>query len=414
MSVQDPSSLVRLVVEGQEYGGWKSVRIEAGIERQARSFDLEVTDKWPGQTDIPRRIRPFDTCQLYIGDDLVLTGYVDGTPIQYDATSVGVGVRGRSKTADLVDCCPIEAGKSSSAAKPAGGNWSNVIGADDTKGTPVTPPAKTANQWSNAKLETIAAALAAPYGVRVVTEVDTGRVISDHQIQPGETVFESIDRMMRQRHVLSTDNARGDLVFIDVGSTGRAVTALELGKNVLSGSADLDYSGVFSEYVVKGQRTGNDEEFGQAVAEQEASASDAMDDGGEAITRDSRARRRRVLVIRQSGQADEGTCADRAKYEKAYRSAKALESSYVVNGWRQENGQLWLPNLLVQVRDPVIGFDMEMVIAECAWIMDAEGLRTELKVGPVDGYQSKAAKPGKAAKKGKGGSSGPYWSDVKR
>ena len=403
------SSQVRLIVDGQEYGGWKSVRIEAGIERQARSFNLQVTARWPGQTDIPRRIRPFDTCQIYIGNDLVLTGYVDSTPIQYDATAVSVGVSGRSKTADLVDCCPIEAGRPSSAAA---GNWSNVIGADGSKGTPVTPPAKTANQWSNIKLETIAAALAAPYGVRVVTEVDTGRVIPDHQIQPGETVFECIDRMMRLRHVLSTDNARGDLVFIEVGSTGRATTALELGKNVLSGSAGLDFSGVFSEYVVKGQRAGNDEQFGPAVAEQEATASDATEEGGQAITRDSRARRRRVLVIRQSGQADEGTCADRAKYEKAYRSAKALETTYVVNGWRQENGQLWLPNLLVQVRDHVIGFDMEMVIAECAWIMDADGQRTELIVGPVDGYQSRAAKPGRAAKKGT--SAGPDWSEVKR
>ena len=100
----DPANQVRLVVNGQEFGGWKSVRIEGGIERQARSFDLEVTDRWPGQTDIPRRIRPFDACQVFIGNDLVLTGYVDATPIKYDGKSVGVGVKGRSKTADLVDC----------------------------------------------------------------------------------------------------------------------------------------------------------------------------------------------------------------------------------------------------------------------------------------------------------------------
>ncbi len=41
---------------------------------------------------------------------------------------------------------------------------------------------------------------------------------------------------MRLRHVLSTDNALGDLVFIDVGSTGTATTTLELGQNIQEGS----------------------------------------------------------------------------------------------------------------------------------------------------------------------------------
>lgn len=402
----DPANQVRLVVNGQEFGGWKSVRIEAGIERQARSFDLEVTDRWPGQTDIPRRIRPFDTCQVFIGNDLVLTGYVDATPIKYDGKSVGVGVKGRSKTADLVDCCPIESGQSTSAG--SGGTWGDVVGPDGKTAKVVKPPAKTASQWRNMKMEAIAASLAAPYRVRVISEVDTGKAIPDHQVQQGETVFESIDRMMRLRHVLSSDNEKGDLVFIDVGSAGKAGTALEVGKNILAGSADLDYKGVFSEYVVKGQRAGNDAEYGADVAEEEAVATEDTADDQEAITNDSRSKRRRVLVIKQSGHADEGTCSDRALYEKAHRAAKALQTSYTVAGWRQEDGTLWRPNLMVRVRDGIVGFDADMVIAEVAWVMDKEGLRTEIKVGPPDGYRTKA---GKAKKSQKGG--GPEWSDVK-
>jgi len=81
-SMNNPANVVRLLVNGQEYGGWKSVRISAGIEHQARDFDLEVTDRWPGQSTIPRRIQPGDSCQVFIGQDLVLTGYVDSTPIE--------------------------------------------------------------------------------------------------------------------------------------------------------------------------------------------------------------------------------------------------------------------------------------------------------------------------------------------
>ena len=405
---QDTSNQVRLVVGGSEYGGWKSVRISAGIERQARDFELEVTDRWPGQTDIPRRIQPGDACQVYIGSDLVMTGYVDATPIKYDGKSVGVGVKGRSKTADLVDCCPIPTGKPLGAPS---GSWGDVIGPDGKKPNVIAPPSKSAAQWRNQKLEVIAAALAAPYGVRVISETDTGRVIADHQVQVGESVFESIDRMMRLRHVLSTDNERGDLVFIDVGSAGRAGTAIELGVNVIAGSADLDYKGVFSQYIVKGQRAGTDDTYASDVSEEEGDSTDDSTTtvtGETATSADARAKRMRILVIKQSGHADEGTCKDRADYERAHRAAQALQTNYTLAGWRQADGSLWQPNQLVRVRDKVIGFDTEMVIAEAAWVMDSQGLRTEIRVGPQDGYVSKA---GKLKKSQKGG--GPGWSDVK-
>lgn len=405
MKFPDPKDVVTLVVNGEEYGGWKAVRIEAGIERQARSFDLSVTDRWPGQTDIPRRIREGDLCQVFIGADLVLTGFVDATPIRYDGTSVGVGVKGRSKTADLVDCCPVPTGVATAAS---GGMWRDVIGPDGKKPNVINPPAKTASQWRNQKLEVIAAALAAPYGIRVLSEVDTGRPIAEHQVDVGETVFESIDRMMRIRHVLSTDNEKGDLVFIDVGSAGRSDTPIKLGVNILEGDAPLDYKGVFSEYIVKGQKAGNDDQFGVDASEEEGVSSGASPQT--ASVRDARATRRRVLVIKQSGQADDGTCQDRAEYEKAYRAAKALETRYTLVGWRQTGGELWKQNQIVRVVDPLVGFDVDMVIAELAYVMDERGLRTEVKVGPSDGYRSKAGKL-KPEKSQKGG--GPDWSDVK-
>ncbi len=419
-TIPDPANLVTLVVNGEEYGGWKAVRIEAGIERQARSFDLSVTDRWPGQTDIPRRIRPGDLCQVFIGNDLVLTGFVDATPIRYDGNAVGVGVKGRSKTADLVDCCPVPTGEATAAGD--GGMWKDVVGPDGKKPNVVKPPPKTANQWRNQKLEVIAAALAAPYGVRVIAEVDTGRAIPEHQVDVGETVFESIDRMMRIRHVLSTDNEKGDLVFIDVGSAGRAATPVELGVNILDGDAQLDYKGVFSEYIVKGQRAGTDDVYGVQATENEGEAGlEIVKETRRYVVAetssvfDSRATRRRVLVIKQSGQADDGTCQERAEYEKAYRAAKALETRYTIIGWRQADGALWAQNQIVRVVDGLIGFDADMVIAELAYVMDDRGLRTEIKVGPPDGYRSKAGKlkPEQRQKGGGYDKSIVGWGDVK-
>lgn len=340
MSGNNGLNKVTLRVNGLDYDGWKEVEIAAGIERQARDFSLSVTQRWPGATDIPRGIRQGDMCELFIGTDKLLTGYVDATPIHYDGGSISVGVKGRSKTADLVDCSAIHK----------------------------------AGQWCNTKIERIAADLAAPFGIEVIAETSTGAAIVEHQIDPGETVFESIDRLLTLRQLLSTDDAEGRMVFVNAGSGGAAETALKYGENILEADAPLDYKGVFSSYMVNGQRAGTDEDYGEAVS------------GAAGSVSDSAILRHRPLLIRQNGQANAQICADRARFERMHRAAKALETTYTVQGWRQANGSLWLPNQLVRVIDPVIGFDIELLIVEVIWRKSGDGTRTMLRVGHTAGY----------------------------
>lgn len=407
----DPRNVVRLLVNGSDYGGWKSVRIEAGIERQARSFDISVTDRWPGSnTDVPRRVKPGDACELFIGPDRVATGYIDGTPIKYDEKAVTVGVRARSKTADLVDCCPVQGTKGTGGGASSGNRWVK-LGVQGINGTgagaapaarAIAPNAKggTGGQWRGAKLEQIAADMAAEYGVKVVAEVDTGATLV-HQVQQGETVFESIDRMLRMRHCLATDNALGELVFIVAGSGGKATTALVLGQNIKSGDASLDFKKVYSEYICKGQKSVTSQQTDETEEGEDVDSAVTSSISSSASATDSRVPRRRVLVLKQSGQADEGTVEDRVKFERAHRAAKALETVYVVNGWRQADGALWVQNQIVHVTDSLIGFDFDMLIAEVVYMLDDQGMRTELKVGPLDGYVSAAQKKQKG-KHGKG------------
>ncbi|TWA90693.1 prophage tail gpP-like protein [Azospirillum brasilense] len=368
----DDRNRVRLLVNGTDFGGWKSVGIAAGIDRQARDFDLSVTDRWPG-SDVPRRIAPGDACQVFIGADLVLTGYVDGTPISYDAKSVTVGVKGRSKTADLVDCSAIH--------EPG--------------------------QFKGRKVEQIAAELAAPYGVAVLAAVDTGAPIADHQIQQGESVFESIDRMLKLRALLSTDDADGRLVLTRAGSA-RAATDLVVGENVLTGSASLDCKDRFSEYRIKGQRTadgagdedagddGDGPDIGAFTADAAATSQVA------AVQADTGIKRKRVLVIVADGQPDGGTARERARWEAAHRAGKSFETSYTVQGWRQADGRLWVPNELVRVRDPIIGFDLEMLISAVSYSLSESGSVTTLTVAPKAAYELLPETP-QAKGKGKTG-----------
>lgn len=352
---------VMLRVNGIEFGGWKEYEIAAGIERQARDFTLSVTSVWPGATDVPRLIRQGDVCEVFIGADKLLTGYVDATPISYDGKSLSVGVKGRSKTADLVDCSAIY---------------------------------KT-GQWTKTKIERIAEDLAAPFGIEVVAESDTGIPV-EHSIEQGETVYECVDRLLTMRQLLATDDAQGRMVFIRAGSGGRAGTALEYGNNILSASASLDYKDVFRDYTVQGQRPGSDQDSADDLSSRATMAYGGIS-------------RYRPLLIQQTGQVTRQICADRAKYESVLREARALETEYTVQGHRQADGTLWLPNQTVRVIDPVIGFDRELLITEVVWRKSAEGTMTEIKVAPEEGF---ATTPQAKTKKKSADESGAAWPDV--
>ncbi|WP_207458659.1 phage baseplate assembly protein [Azospirillum sp. SYSU D00513] len=362
---------VRVTVNGTDFAGWKSVRIAAGIDRQARDFDLSVTDVWPG-SDVARRIGPGDECKVWIGADLVLTGYVDATPISYDAKQVTISVKGRSRTADLVDCSAL-----------------NEPG-----------------QWKARKVEQIAADLARPYGVEVIAAVDTGEPVADHQLQQGESVFESIDRLLKARALLSTDDAQGRMILTRAGSD-KAGTALVVSQNILTGSAALDFKDRYSEYVVKGQKAvteddaddgGDDGDISLSPVEKAAQVKSTQPDSG--------IKRRRVLLIVESGQPDGATARDRARFEAAHRAGKSYQTTYTVQGWRQGDGKLWVPNQLVQIKDPIIGFDMEMLIAEVSYSLSESGTTTTLTVAPKAAYELLPETPG-SKKKRKGGGKEP-------
>ncbi len=114
-----------------------------------------------GQT-VDQRIKPGDPCEVKIGQDLVLTGYVFKAPISYDGRQISLSIEGSSKTQDLVDCAATN--------RP--------------------------NQWQEQPLLSIVQALAAEYSLYVVNEIPETARLAKHTIVPGETVFQSIDRLL--------------------------------------------------------------------------------------------------------------------------------------------------------------------------------------------------------------------------
>ncbi len=345
--------LAALKVLGREFAGWTRLEVVASLENAARSFSFEAAERWSGEVS-PLRIRPGSDAEVFLGEDLVVSGYIDSLDVSYAGREHVVSVAGRSRTADLVDCAAV-AGKS----------------------------------WRNTKIEAIAKDLAATYNVTVKAEVDTGDPIKRHKTQRGETVYDAIERMARLRALLVTDDPDGSLLLTRAGSfaetvagvvvfsqtgTTDATTALVLGENILAGSAVFDVSERFSEYRVKGQLAGDDLNFGEVL----------QTDGE---SEDTDIERTRILLLDAEARADKARCKLRAAWEAATRYGKSLRLSYVVQGWRQGDGRLWEPNQLVTVVDDYAGIDGEFLAIEVAYRLDEGGSFTTIQLAPIEGYE---------------------------
>lgn len=381
------SDVVTVVIGGRRFAGWKSVHIEAGIEQVARAFAMEVTETFPGSVSLDT-FHAGDLVQVYIGPDLVCTGYITSTPVNYDGKSVKVQIQGKSKTVDLVDCCPT----SDAVAAQSGTSWQGVKG---KSGSAVAAPKQPATSWKNQPTSVIMAALAAPYGVTVRDDVGIGEKLANHTVNPGETVMASINRLITKDNLVVTDDAEGNLVIADPGGEGTCSDALVLGKNVLSAAAAFDASKVFSDYVVLGQHKGTDEDFG---------ATAAQDKG---VAKNPAVGRFRLKVLKDSGQSANLTCRERAAFERNYDQAKYWAVTYTVQGWRQNTGKLWPLNAQVVVTDEVLGIQNQLyLIAKVTFDLSVGGMTTKIECCDSNGYK-------RGGQTSKSKSAGNSWQGVK-
>ena len=331
------SANVILSINGQNFTGWTRVAITRSIEQVAGTFTLTLTERWADSDNAPPQIRAGDACQVLCDDQLVITGYVDDALPSYDVNEHTISISGRSKAADLVDC-----------------------------GLP-------GQQFKEQTLTQLATILAAPYGIAVQAETDVGEPFARPTVEPGQTGFEFLEKLARQRGVRLMSAADGTLLIIRAG-TELLPTALELGINILKASGRFSHRDRFSEQLVVGQTIGTDTWSGDAAAVNQGGATDS----------EIRAARRHVVV--SANATDAAACTDRATWQRntAYGRGQAL--TYTVNGWGVD-GELWQPNKMVTVRDRWMRLDGErLLIPSLQYLFDKEGQRTELQVMPPEAF----------------------------
>lgn len=328
---------VVLKVDGQRLTGWETFELTRSLEAVAGAFACDVSDR--DGFPIPEGA----AVEVLLEGFQALSGWIDVVRPSFDARERRVSIVGRDRTGDLVDCVPVDA--------PA--------------------------EFEGLALDGLAADLSAPFGISVVVAGDPGPVFERFALQPGETVFEALERAARQRGVLLTTDGLGRLVLEEPASS-RAQVELVEGVNLLSGTGNFDRSSRFRRYVVRGIQSASDLLFADECRVE-----------GEAF--DDAVRKNRALLIVASTEIDTETAQSSAEWEASVRRARGQALSVTLQGWRQvAGGPLWRPNLLARVRSSTLRVDRDLLVSQVRYRLDTRtGTTTELELVHADAYKKR-------------------------
>lgn len=325
-----------IVAGGYELGGWLSSQVTRGVERLPSSFMVELTERFPGQvSEVP--VLPGTTCQVYLSDDLILTGYIDLYRPAYDAERHTVTIAGRSKCEDLVD--------SAIDGNLPGIGW---VFTAQTVGEAATR-------------------IARPFGI-AVSLPDGDFAIPPPQtfpIMPGMTAYALLEELCRTAQCLLWDDANGNLVISGVGTT-RAGSALVEGQNVENGEATLRTDIRYSDYQVIAQvwdvNSGHYSVTGKAY-----------DQGMQSL-----GRYRLQIIPWEWPDTDGSYSMKRALWQAARNWGRGQMVRITVTGWRDANDQLWTPNTIVSIACPTLKIQDDYIISEVTWMRGERGTQTLL------------------------------------
>lgn len=337
-----------LVSGNRSISGWTRVRVTRGAERCPNDFEIEMTERFPGELNV-WIIQPGDPCQIKIGADLVITGYIDRYVQSISAGMHSIKAVGRGKCADLVDCAA---------------EWPNA-------------------QISGSSALEIAKKLAQPYGIQVSSPVSGLPVIQQFNLIIGETAFEIIERISRYSAVLAYETPDGNLLLSRIG-TEKAACGFQEGVNVLEATYARSMDQRYSIYKAFLQST---DKFGD------------LGDGGnllQTVLDNNVPRHRMMVVIAESGG---GLAIDiakqRAEWEGNRREGRSFSIFLTTDSWRDAAGQLWTPNTLVPVSLPTLHLEVPSQQFKDLWVIgevtynltEEHGTTAELLLMPQHAYQ---------------------------
>jgi prophage tail gpP-like protein len=300
-------SMLEIVTISGVFAAMKSISITRSAEQAVSHASGEFVIVGPG---LP--VLPDDDVTIMAGGTLLLTGYVDNVTPSYDARGASrtLGLSFVSRTVDATETSvDHESGEIKDQTLADIGRAFDTlgIGIEDDGGLPVEPR---------------------------------------HKLEPGESLFSTLERRARGRGILIHDTPEGKLKLA-TKPAGQHAGTLRRGVNIERASATLTGKDRYSDVTARGQTT---------------IGSDSAQLRPQAVAKDTGVRRRRPLIVRHEGEVTTDRLKKRAEWHTQRGAGNAVTASITTTGWRDEGGTIWTPNFLVQVEDDWIGISGLMII----------------------------------------------------
>lgn len=320
-----PRETITLTVGGQAHGDWESFDVDSDYLTPADAWHVTLG---PAANMLPPNVFPGQRCQLFLGDDLVMTGRIDEVK---DAASKGrrqFEISGRDNAAPLLDCsAPVFSAR--------------LITLDDIVVKIVRPLLQDA-------------------AIRIDAVNTTTR--EKINVEPGDTAWDALIHAAEANGLWAWCEPDGTLVVggpdYDVPPAGTFIMRKSgVGNNVLAFDEVKSTHRRFSEVTVLGQTHGTRQEAGKHNLS--ATVKDA--DLGVSLALGAAVWYRPKVVI--DHEADNAAiCADRAKKLLADARMNSYSLQARVPGFRNDAGQPWSPGMRVQVADELHNVDAPMFV----------------------------------------------------
>lgn len=343
---------VTLVTSGREFRGWTGATIEMAIDQLADAFAISCPYD-PVIADLASSVEPYkyQPVQIYIGDDLYLTGSLDVPEFDYSPRDNTLTLQGRSKPGILADC---------SAA------------------------IDTAAQVEGLTFHNLAVQQAKALGVSVRDDdaKSSSRIISEARAEYGESAFDFLHKLAAPHNLLLNSSYDGRLVITSGDDLiNRPIVAdLTEGEHIITNiHTKFDGTKRFSQYQVAGQFAGSPEIYGTAK------------DGQIKVYRP---------FCKAGEEIDQNDTVNTASRLMAEAIAESLSLSVSLDGWRRPDGKLWAERQAITLLSPrtYLKKRAKYIIAGLTLKLDTKDGRTvSIRPVPPEVYSTQVTK--KNAKK---------------
>lgn len=209
----DPENELAIVVSGQRISGWTACSVTASVEQFPRFFSVSCADPFWNDPGRAMPLTPGAPLQIFIGNDLVLTGFADTYSTVSGPDRHEVVISGRGKGEDLSDCSV----------------------------DPTVTPALQGATIACTDIVDLAAKLCTPFSISVIGPKDTGVPIPPLTVHLGESPYDVIERVARYVGCLVFEDEKGNLILARVGTdqmaSGFTENNVESASNTLSMAA---------------------------------------------------------------------------------------------------------------------------------------------------------------------------------